>query len=127
MQLNSTTHHSSPQSDDAQALSPVAPIGSLGLLLHGSTSCQKYDSFTFNVTDRRFVQRPAFVDAVCFLLFYPLPTSPPFQRFSVGSGELSFDGLFAKNFHAQIFFIHCLFTLLHTLLKLILTKITKQP
>lgn len=46
MQLNSTAHHSSPQSDDAQALSPVAPIVSLGLLLHGSTSCQKYDGFT---------------------------------------------------------------------------------
>lgn len=67
MQLNSTAHHSSPQSDDAQPMSPVAPIGSLGLLLHGSAGCQKFDGFTLRVTDRRFVQLPPFI------LFYSLP------------------------------------------------------
>lgn len=67
MQLNSTAHHSSPQSDDAQPMSPVAPIGSLGLLLHGSAGCQKFDGFTLRVTDRRFVQLPSFI------FFYSLP------------------------------------------------------
>lgn len=61
MQLNSTAHHSSPQSDDAQPMSPVAPIGSLGLLLHGSAGCQKFDGFTLRGTDRRFVQLPSFI------------------------------------------------------------------
>lgn len=59
VQLNSTAHHSSPQSDDAQPMSPAAPIGSLGLLLHASAGCQKFDGL--RVRDRRFVQLPSFI------------------------------------------------------------------
>lgn len=110
MQLNSTAHHSSPQSDDAQPMSPVAPIGSLGLLLHGSAGCQKFDGFTLRVTDRRFVQLPSFI-------YFLLPPTPLLSKgFLLALENRHAAGYLGNNksdFHAQTFsfYCYCLFLL----------------
>lgn len=71
VQLDPMAHHSSPQSNYTQAVSPVAPIGSLRQLLHGSTSCQKYDGLTWSMTDWTLVRCLA-----CCCLFFFTPSHP---------------------------------------------------